>query len=338
MGVKAKRKVSPNPTPGWTAPTTSSQEPLIPSFGYLTNLALIAAAVHAANEEYLAVVSEYLRWRDRSASNNSSYSNHRFNSEDLEKLRAVIQARPPEENTLSTSQILEALEDTSYVDIWKRAAENMAFLKRHPKHQNGKHQGKAMMRAKKLRDCRVSIESSFWPVEKDLRASHLDNTCASILAKIEMLREYEEAYPIASDRPRYYSFNNRSPNLLFFISIYAMATLVLMGVAFKLSTNTRGSTGSSDFYVQIVNAMPQTLGLFTTVFTIRKKSAEYPRAWTSALCLTVIGMALTWGAIPIYVQLPTIWSGLLSICGSFAALANILQLSVITETSKLKQL
>lgn len=214
--MKAKRKPFRNSSQGWTNNYQISQSL---SDDCHSNLISIAKAVHAANEQYLSVVADYLKWRRRSVSQapfSTSQNLRRFSDSDLQSLKVVVQTQPPTDRS-DIPGLVDSLRDVSYIGIWEQAAENMAYLKRHPKHRAQKHQDNARRRAVELKDCRIAAETGFGLVEKELRALGFDNACEAILEKIDMLRKYEEAYPLPLKSFLGFQSKPQLPFLIFFI-------------------------------------------------------------------------------------------------------------------------
>ncbi|KAI1142579.1 hypothetical protein F5Y05DRAFT_231767 [Hypoxylon sp. FL0543] len=331
--MKAKRKPAPNGSQGWASPK-------IPFDEYQSHLTSIARAVHAANEEYLSIVKEYLRWRNWTSSKNpfsSSQKQERFSQDDRLILEGVVRAQPPGSRS-AVPQLLDSLRDTSYVGIWERAAENMAYLKSHPKHQIRGHQEKGTKRAEKLKDCRIKVETGFSMVEKELRVQGLKDVCDGILAKIDMLCKYEEAYPIPSERRTDLWSKFQTPPLLCISALFMLASLVPMCMAWNKSADAPGSTDDSDFLISIQNAIIQSVGLALTLYTVQRRSEEHRVAWMCAIFLTVCGVVCACVAVPMYLFLPTRWSTLASYGGSLTQLCVILEIAWMTDHSKLKQL
>ncbi|KAI0842625.1 hypothetical protein F5Y06DRAFT_131625 [Hypoxylon sp. FL0890] len=331
--MRAKRKSNPNSSQGWASPK-------IPFDEYQSNLMSIAKAIHAANEEYLSIVKEYLRWRNRLSSKkpfSSSQNLDRFSQNDLRILEGVVRAQPPG-SRFAVPQLLDSLRDMSYVGIWERAAENMAYLKSHPKHQTRRHQENGKKRAKKLKNCRIVVETGFALVEKELRVQGLNDVCDGILAKIDMLGKYEEAYPVPSERRIDSWFKFQTPTLLSIGAVFILASLIPMCVAWSKSTDPPGSTDDFDFWLNIQNAIIQFLGLVSTLYTVHRKSEEHHVAWICSIFLTGFGIVCAGIGIPIYLYLPTRWSALAFFSASVAQLCVNLEIAWMTDHSKLKQL
>ncbi|KAI1416281.1 hypothetical protein F5Y13DRAFT_129762 [Hypoxylon sp. FL1857] len=343
MNMKAKRKSTPNDKQGWASPSISFEE-------YQSNLISIAQAIHTANQEYLSIVEEYLQWLDWSSPQtpfSSSQKRGRFSQADLRILEGVVQTQPPTSrfavaqpsgSQFALRQLLDSLRNTSYINIWKRAAQNMAYLKKHPKHQTEEHQEEGRKRAEKFKNCRITVESGFALVEKELRVQGLDGVCDGIMAKIDMLRKYEEAYPIPPKRRMGLWFKFHTPTLLFFNLVFMLGSLIPMAIAWNRSTDAPGSTEDSDFWMLVQGAIIQSLGLISTIYTVHRKSEEHHTAWICAIWLTACGIIFAYIGIPMYLFLPTRWSGLTSFGAAVAQLGVILEIAWMADHSKLKQL
>ncbi|KAI0137965.1 hypothetical protein F4776DRAFT_663543 [Hypoxylon sp. NC0597] len=347
--MKAKRKPIPNGTQGWAAPTSSQQSRTIPFDEYHSNLISIVKAIHTANGEYLSIVKEYLRWRNWSSFKNPfsfGQQSGRFTQDDLRVLEGVLQTQPPVSgfvtqpsgSRLAVPQLLDLLRDTSYVGIWERAAENMAFLKSHPKHQTKNHQEKGRKRAENLKGCRVALETGFSNVKKELRVQGLGSVCDGILMKLDMLRKYEEAYPIPSERRIDLWFKFQTPTLSFFNTVFLLASLIPLCMAWNKSTDVPGSTEDPDFWTLIFSAINQSQSLVSTLYTINRQSEGHHVAWICAIWLTAGGIVCAYVGIPMYLFLPTKWSVLISAGGAISQLGVILEIAWMTDHSKLKKL
>ncbi|KAI1462707.1 hypothetical protein F4805DRAFT_6519 [Annulohypoxylon moriforme] len=343
MNMKARRKATPNPTLGWLPLSSNKQFKKITFDSYHSHLISIARAIHVANEEFLAIVEEYLRWRAWSNARLAfgfSQKPGRFTDDDLAVLKDLVQAGPPE-GKFGVPQLLERLRQTSYINIWKRAVENMAYLKNHPK-GTSKHQTIGRKRAEKMRECRIAIETSYGKVENELRNQMLFGVCDGILDKLNMLRQYEDAYPVSSSVSSSATnpdirFKLPAPTLLCGISVYLTLSIIPVGMAWTRATNTPGSTNDSDFWWLVQNSMMQILGLILAVCNIPQKSAEKSAAWICALLLTCFGILCTVAAIPAYLYLPTMWSSLLSSGATIAQIVVMLELALMGDYFKIKQ-
>ncbi|OTA90499.1 hypothetical protein M434DRAFT_13895 [Hypoxylon sp. CO27-5] len=345
MNMKAKRKPTPNSTQGWAAPAGNQQSIVFDE--YHSNLVSIAKAIHTANEEYLSIVKEYLRWLNWSSSKNPfsfSQSSGRFTQDDLHILEGVLQTKPPVGRFVAQPpgswfvhpQLLDLLRDTSYVGIWERAAENIAFLKSHPKHQTEKHQEKGRNRAGKLKNCRIALETGFSIIEKDLRAQGLGSVCDGILVKLNMLRNYEEAYPIPSERRIDLWFRFQTPTLPLVNTVFLLASLFPLCMAWSKSTGAPGSTEDSDFWMLILNAIIQSPSLVSTLYTVHRQSKTHYVAWICAVWLAAGGIACAYVCIPLYLFLPTKWSVLMSVGGPIAQLGVNFEIAWMADHPKLK--
>ncbi|KAI0881816.1 uncharacterized protein GGS22DRAFT_56952 [Annulohypoxylon maeteangense] len=341
MNIKARRKGTPNPAQGWLPLSNNNQFKKITFDSYHAHLISIAKAFHVANEEFLAIVEEYLRWRAwsnaRYAFGFKSQKPGRFTDDDLSVLKDLVQAGPPE-GKFGVPQLLERLRQTSYIDIWRRAIENMAYLKNHPKHYTKKHQTSGRKRAERIKECRVIVETSYGKVENELRNQMLFGVCDGILEKMAMLRKYEDAYPVSSsDSSPGTRFQFSVSTLLGGTSVWMFLSLIPMGIAWMKSTSTSGSTGDSDFWTLIQSSMMQILGLALAVCNIPRKSTERSTAWTCALILTCFGIVCALASIPTYLYLSTMWSNLLSYGATIAQTIVMLELTLMTDHSKIKQ-
>ncbi|KAI0849306.1 hypothetical protein F5Y00DRAFT_261775 [Daldinia vernicosa] len=342
--MKGKRKISPNSTQGWTPPSSNSQNSDNLSNDCRLGLVSIVQAVHNANVQYKSIVDEYLRWRNKLRTRSSSNPNStRFSNDDLQTLDEVMKAYLSLDQSIAW-QLLANLGDKSYIDIWKRAADNMAYLKGLWKHQAPKHLEKARNRAVDLKNCRVTVESSFKLVEKELRDSGFDHYCEAILAKKDMLLKYEEAYPILPEPRPASEIRQESPltfqmSTLIFIVFTAVAlSFIPMGMAWSRSTNTPGSTQDPDFYLQIQNMMLQLLGLSTAMLVAHQRLSDNKTAWNYACYFTVAGVICTILAVPVYAFVSTIWSSFASYLATVMQVGATLQLALIAKTPKQKQL
>ncbi|KAI2624879.1 hypothetical protein GGR54DRAFT_637779 [Hypoxylon sp. NC1633] len=358
MGARAKRKTSsPYGAQGWTSkfdyrmrypmiitPSRIDNYPSPQIQGTLSDdchskLISIAKAMHAANEQYLRVVEEYMRWRNRSSSWYSSSPNQkswRFDSGDLSNIKHVVQDALPVDRS-AVPQLLQGLGDYSYIDIWKRSAENMAYLRNHPKHLTSKHQGNGKKRAIELKNCRVTAETCFRLVETELRFLGHGDVCEGIFLKIDMLRKYEDAYPIPSEKEPPFRFQVQTPILIFVTLVYIFASLIPMGIAFSRSPSEAGTTEDADFYLLIQNTMIQVLGLVTAVGTVYRRSHENAIAWICALSLTAIGIICAVVSVPLYLCKPTFWSAFTSFSASATQAGVTLEIALMTENPKAKQ-
>ncbi|KAI1662796.1 hypothetical protein F4813DRAFT_341969 [Daldinia decipiens] len=342
--MKRKRRLSPNSAQGWTPPLSNSQSSDNLSNDCQLGLVSIVQAVHNANVQYKSIVDEYLRWRNKLRTQSSSNRNStRFSNDDLQTLDEVMKAYLSLDQPVAW-QLLVNLGEKSYIDIWKRAAENMAYLKSLSKHQTPKHLGRARNRAVDLKNCRVTVESSFKLVEKELRAAGFDHYCEAILAKKDMLLKYEEAYPILPESRPVPEIHRESPltfqmsTLIFIVFIVVAISIIPMAIAWSKSTNTPGSTGDSDFWVQVQNAILQVLGLSTTMLVAHQRLLNDKTAWNYACYFTIAGVICSILAIPVYLLVPTIWSSFSSFLSTIMQSGATLQLALIAAMPKQKQL
>ncbi|KAI1098906.1 hypothetical protein F4804DRAFT_102270 [Jackrogersella minutella] len=339
MNMKARRKPSAYGVQGWIAPGGFQQKQTLPLDEYYSNLDLIVSAIDIANKEYLSIVKEYLRWQTRSSRQrlNSSPRSERFNDNDLRMLETAIQSTSQTgHSSVPHLHLIGILGERSYVDIWERAAENMAYLKNHPKHQRQKHQENGKKRAETMKRCRIAIEDSFSLIEQDLRAQGLDSARGGILLKIDMLRKYEEAYPMAPEHHPVFLPKLQTPNLLVLVSICTLISFIPLGMAWTKAANIPGSTEDAGFYIQIQNVIYQCVGLIITVYTVRQRSEENCVAWIRALWLAGVGILCALVSIPMYLYIPTMWSVLALFGASTAQLSVLLELSLMDDHSKLK--
>ncbi|KAI2639153.1 hypothetical protein GGS26DRAFT_378722 [Hypomontagnella submonticulosa] len=328
-----KRKLSPNLSQGWAAFTGSFPRNGSISGNCHANLISIAEAIHAANVQYKDIVSQYLRWRRRAS---SSQTPERFDQHDLDVMTDITKARLPLTRP-DIPRLLENLSETSYIGIWERANENMAYLRGHWTHQRQKHQDKGTARAIEIRRCRVVVEDGLNLVKKELRALGHNDARDGILAKLSMLQKYEEAYPIAPQAQRGFLPNLQMPVLVFLSILFTSLGFIPAAVAISKSTNEVGSLEDSDFYMLIQSVIIQFLGLITAVYTVHQRSAENRVAWYLAISLAAWGIICGVASIPLYLYWPTIWSGVASCCASVAQAGVTLELAMITEHAKLKQ-
>ncbi|KAI0387195.1 hypothetical protein F5Y04DRAFT_78724 [Hypomontagnella monticulosa] len=329
-----KRKLSPNLAQGWAAFTGRLPNNGILSEDCHAHLISIAEAIQAANVQYKDIVSEYLRWRRRRVS--SSQNPERFNQYDLGFMIEIIKARLPLHRD-DISKLLENLSDTSYIGIWERANENVAYLRGHWTHQRQKHQDKGTARAIEIKRCRVTVEEGLSSVKRELQALGHTDVRDGILAKLSMLQKYEEAYPVASQTHQGFLPSIQMPVLIFASILCISAGFIPIAVAITKSKNEAGSVEDSDFYMLIQSTLVQFLGLATAVYTVRQRSAENPAAWNLAISLAALGIGCGVASIPLYLYRPTIWSGVASCCASAAQAGVTLELAMITEHTKLKQ-
>ncbi|KAI1778411.1 hypothetical protein F4818DRAFT_300520 [Hypoxylon cercidicola] len=332
MNMKAKRKTASHSGQGWT---NSYQNTRSLSDTCHPILLSIAKATHDANEEYLSIVKIYLRNRARKS---FSSSQPRFTPDDLDKMKAIVTVGSPIDAT-PTPTLLDSLKDVSYTDIWDRAADNMAFLRGHWKHQTQKHQDAGRQRAMKLRACQITIEKSFNQVEKEMRnSSHdLDLVCDGIQEKIDMLHKYEKVYPVSVDSHPTAPLQSQTSILILLVLTFIVLSLIPMGVAWMKSTGDHGSVHDSDFWLCIMTSIGQAFGLFTSVYIVGRRSADNSTAWKCALLFTGAGIICCIVPIPLYLYVPTMWSSLVSFFASMAQFGVMLEIATMTEHPKLKQ-
>ncbi|KAI0108206.1 hypothetical protein F4814DRAFT_455024 [Daldinia grandis] len=330
--MKGKRKLSPNSAQGWTRTNTHNSDNL--SNDCRLGLVSIVQAIHNANVQYKHIVDEYLRWRNKLRTRSSSNRNStRFSEGDLQAMDETV-----------AWQLLANLGERSYIDIWRRAAENMAYLRGLLKHQTPKHLETARNRAVDLKNCRVTVESSFNLVEKELRASGFDHYCEAILAKRDMLLKYEEAYPILPEPRPSPEIHQQSPptfqmsTLIFIVLTVVAISFVFMGMAWSRSSNAPGSADDPDFYLQIQNTILQLLGLSTAMLVAHQRLFNDVTAWKYAICFSVAGALCAVLAVALYLFVPTIWSSFASFLAAIMQIGAMLQLALIAKTPKQKQL
>ncbi|KAI2777451.1 hypothetical protein F4815DRAFT_448375 [Daldinia loculata] len=342
--MKRKRRPSPNSAQGWMPPSNNAQNSDNLSNDCRLGLVSIVQAVHNANVQYKSIVDEYLRWRNKLRTRSRSNPNStRFSNDDLQTLDEVMKTYLSLDQSVAW-QLLANLGEKSYIDIWKRAAENMAYLRSLSKHQTPKHLEKARNRAVDLKNCRVTVENSFNLVEKELRASGFDHHCEAILAKRDMLLKYEEAYPILPEPRSVPEIHQESPptfqmsTLIFIVFTVVAISFIPVGMAWSRSTNTPGSTGDSDFWVQIQNTILQLLGLSTAMLVAHQRLFNDNTAWKYACYFTIAGVICAVLAVPVYLLVPTIWSSFSSFLASIMQVGATIQLALIAKTPKQKQL
>ncbi|KAI1088470.1 hypothetical protein F5B19DRAFT_471112 [Rostrohypoxylon terebratum] len=338
MNVKARRKATPNTAQGWLPPLNSNKHRKITFDSYHSHLLSIAKAIHAANVEFLAIVEEYLRWRAWSSAKHVfgfSQKPGRYTEYDLNVLKDLVAAGPPVGQS-AVPQLLDRLRQTSYMDIWRRATENVAYLKSHPR-ETLTHVNKGRKRAERLKACRVIVETSYGKVENELRNQMLIGVCEGVLEKIAMLREYEDAYPVSSGNVPDVRFKLPMPTLLCCSSIYMTLSTIPAGIALIKGTNAPGSTDDPDFWWLVQSVAMQLLGLVLAVCNVPQKPTEKSTAWTSALCLTAFGMSCTCASIPTYLFLSTSWSNFMSSGATMSQIIVMLELTLMADHSKIKQ-
>ncbi|OTB09278.1 hypothetical protein M426DRAFT_135473 [Hypoxylon sp. CI-4A] len=333
MGL-SRKKPSPNATPGWTPPSSNPQNTDSLSKECHGNLISIAEAIHTANGEYLTIVGDYLRWFARF--NKRSQKPGRFTAADRDVLKHTIEDETPIEKS-AILQLLSVLSDTSYTGIWKRAADNMAFLKTLPTHQTQKHQDKGRKRAELLKNCRITVLNGFNSAEKELRALGHDDVCEGIETKIDMLRKFEDVYPISSNSVPSSQFNIDASTLISIAFVWIILSSIFTFIAWSKSTNAPGSIEDPDFYLQIQNALVQFLGFVTSVFTVHHVSRDNILAWRWALCLAIGGIVCGFMAIPMYLYISPMWSSTVASFSSIAQIAVIAVLAMVTNHPKVKQ-
>ncbi|KAI1207298.1 uncharacterized protein F4807DRAFT_183528 [Annulohypoxylon truncatum] len=341
MNVKARRKATPNTAQGWVPPSSSNQHRKITFDSYHSHLVSIAKAIYAANGEYLAIVEDYLRWRNWSKAKTAfgfSQKPGRFTNDDLTVLKDLVAAGPPVGQS-AVPQLLDRLRQTSYIDIWRRATENMAYLKNHPTHQTKKHLENGRKRAERMKACRVIVETSYHKVENELRNQMHISVCDGVVEKLAMLRKYEDAYPVTSSSESSPDTRFKLPIPIYLCCILAclFLALIFIGVAWSKSSNALGSTNDTDFWTLLAFSTVQLLGFYTTVSNVSRKSTEKSVAWTCALYLTAFGIICTLVSIPAYTYLPTMWSTLLAFGAAVAQLVVLLELLLMADHSKTKQ-
>ncbi|XDG04432.1 hypothetical protein ABKA04_004047 [Annulohypoxylon sp. FPYF3050] len=338
MNVKARRKATPNPTQGWLPLSNSNKHRKITFDSYQSHLVSIAKAIHTANVEFLAIVEEYLRWR---AWSNAKYTfgfsqkPGRYTDNDLAVLKDLVAAGPPVGQS-AVPQLLDRLGQTSYMNIWKRATDHMAYLKSHPK-RTQRHLENGRKRAERLKACRVIIETSYNKVENELRNQMLISVCEGVLEKVAMLREYEDAYPVSSGSLPDVRFKLPTPTLLCCASIYMTLSTIPAGIALTKGTHAPGSSNDPDFWWLVQSVAMQLLGLVLAVCNVPRKPTEKSAAWMSALCLTGFGILCASASIPAYLFLSTSWSSLMSSGATMSQIIVMLELTLMAEHFKIKQ-
>ncbi|KAI0179222.1 hypothetical protein GGR52DRAFT_297131 [Hypoxylon sp. FL1284] len=331
INMKAKRKSAHSRSQGWSNNYQYAQS-LSDSCSSI--LLSIARATHDANREYLSIVETYLNNRRVQRS-----SQPRFSQSDLYTMRVMVQRGSPADTT-TIPKLLESLEDVTYTDIWARAAENMAYLKGHWKHQTRKqYQDSAVKRATNLQSCRVIIETGFNQVEKEMRSSYsgADRVCDGIRDKIDMLYKFEEAYPIPVNAPPAAPLKLQTPVLLLVALTYLVVSFMLLSVAWAKSTGDRGSVEDPDFWIGVQNGIGLIFGLLVSIYTARRRSREGSTAWKCALWFTAGGIVCGVVSVPVYLYLSPMWSASAAFCASMAQLGVMLEVAIMTDSPKLKQ-
>ncbi|KAI1372932.1 hypothetical protein F4677DRAFT_448964 [Hypoxylon crocopeplum] len=338
MGTKTKRKLSTKWSQGWQNNYLGHQSNQSITDDCHSKLISIAKSIHAANKQYLSIVKEYLRWWAWRGSRKSYFSGQMFPKFDDNDLRILDDAvkEQPQIDRSAIEQLIQSLCKTTYIKIWEQAAENMAYLRQHPKHQTQKHLDNGKKRAVELKNCRVAVESGFCLIKKELRTLGYGDICDGILDKIQTLRKYEEAYPIASEH-RVFQLSSQAAALMSINSVATILSLIPMGFAWSKSTGDPGSTDDPDFYQLMSGAAMQILGLYTAVWTVHKRSQDNPNAWRRALFLTAGGVACACAAVPLYIFVPTMWSAFASFFATAFQAGVTLELALMTELPKLKQ-
>ncbi|KAK6951338.1 hypothetical protein Daesc_007872 [Daldinia eschscholtzii] len=343
--MKGKRKLSPNSTQAWTPLSSNPQDSHILSDDCHAGLRSIAQAVHDANVQYKCAVSDYLRWRNKLRNRTGPNPNlNRFHQDDLQTIEGAINAHLTLDKSLAP-QLLVNLDDGSCISIWKRVAENMVYLKSLQKPQTPAHLEKSTKRATELKNCRTTMTTSFNLVERELRDSGHGSTCEAILAKIAMLLEYEEAYPVLPEptltvpEPRQESpYTFHTSTLISIDGMGLVISLIFMAMAWSKSTDTPGSPNDPDFWVQMRDTTLTLLGLLTTIYVTHQRLSADPIAWNYALMFTLAGIACAILAVVLYPLVPTMWSSFASFSANVMQILVTLQLALITKALKQKQL
>ncbi|KAI8958573.1 hypothetical protein F5Y11DRAFT_362493 [Daldinia sp. FL1419] len=340
--MKVKRKLSPNGSQGWKQPADSQNSKDLSDECRL-RLVSIAQATYNANIQYHSIVDEYLRWRNKLLARTTTNSRPtRFDNDDLQTMEDAIKVYPLLDQ--SAVWLVLKLSENAYLDIWRRAAENMAYLRNLTKHQTPKHLENGRIRAIELKNCRTTIENNFAIVEKELSASGFDHACKAIREKIAMLSTYEEAYPLPPgpriptevyDEPQV-TFSMST--LIFIVLVGLIISFIPMCVACLKSTNTPGSTNDPDFYLQIQSTSLQLLSLITAMYLAHQRLLNDNSAWKYACWFTVFGCICAILAIPFYLIFPTISSSFASFFANTMQIGAMLQLALIAKNPKQKQL
>src|SRR5436305_2669852 len=106
--------------------------------------------------------------------------------------------------------------------------------------------------------------------------------------------------------------------LIAIVSITTLIAIMPMGFAWKLSSNTKGSTTDVDFYLLIQSTIMSILGIFTAIYPKLRRPSSHAEHWAHGFA--VLGVACASAAVPMYLYLPTMWSALASFLG--AAIQN----------------
>ncbi|KAF2236428.1 hypothetical protein EV356DRAFT_498457 [Viridothelium virens] len=99
-----------------------------------------------------------------------------------------------------------------------------------------------------------------------------------------------------------------------------------MGIAWKLSSSTKGSTKDADFYLLIQSSAMNILGIFTAVYPTWNWPASHAKRW--AYTFTVLGIVCATVSILVYLYVSMIWSGLLSFSAAAIQAFMVLQFAI----------
>lgn len=117
-----------------------------------------------------------------------------------------------------------------------------------------------------------------------------------------------------------------SPTLTSIVSITILVAIIPMGIAWKLSANSKGSTTDVDFYLLIQSSMMSVLGIFTAIYPSSWQPSSHAGRWSSGFA--IIGILCASVAIPLYLYLSVMWSALASFVGT--AVQNFMTLQLAT--------
>ncbi|KAK3371548.1 hypothetical protein B0T24DRAFT_324273 [Lasiosphaeria ovina] len=113
-------------------------------------------------------------------------------------------------------------------------------------------------------------------------------------------------------------------------TVVTFATFIPLGFAWFYAQGTHGTPFDMDFWFLIQNSTMQLLSIFITIYPIQKIMKLSRRLWYWALFFTIIGFICMVGSIPMYLFLPTFWSGFASFAGIVAQVSISVQLVLLT--------
>jgi flagellar biosynthesis protein FlhB len=139
----------------------------------------------------------------------------------------------------------------------------------------------------------------------------------------------ESPPPGAAKAQNIHKSQNINSFLSFLVPTICLLSCIPTALAWTHTTASVGTIDDANFYQLLSNTAMQLLGLLTLIWPTVFDARLATMAWFWTWILGGVSVCCTAVAVPVYLWLPTGWSGILSFSGSVAQALVVLQLAFV---------